>query len=65
MGTFLEYASEYRDLAEQCMAMAAAAWHVEAKTAWLDLARKWQRLGEEAEMRAAQAQPVVKLENLN
>jgi hypothetical protein len=37
---FSEYANEYRDLAEQCMALAAAAAYVEAKTAWLELARK-------------------------
>jgi hypothetical protein len=32
--------------------------HVEAKTAWRELTRKSQLLAQEAEMRAAQTQPV-------
>ena len=46
---FPEYADEYRGWAEQCLAFAAAAWRLEAKTAWLGLALKWQRLADKAE----------------
>jgi hypothetical protein len=51
---FSEYVTEYREMAEQCLALAAAAWHVEAKTAWLDLAQKWRRLAERADKYAAE-----------
>jgi hypothetical protein len=51
---FSEYVTEYREMAEQCLALAAAAWHVEAKTAWLELAGKWQRLAELADKYAAE-----------
>jgi len=37
---FSEYANEYRELAEECVPFAAAALHVETKTAWLELVRK-------------------------
>jgi hypothetical protein len=48
------YADEYRELAEQRLAFAAAAWRIEAKTAWVALALKWQRLAEKAEKLAKQ-----------
>ena len=51
---FSDYANEYRDWAEKCSALAGDAWHVEAKTAWLQLAHKWQRLAELADKYAAQ-----------
>jgi hypothetical protein len=35
---FPEYADEYREWAEQCLAFAAAAWRLEAKTACMALA---------------------------
>ena len=40
---------QYRDLAQQCLAFAAAASTAEAKAEWLQLPRKWQGLAEEAE----------------
>jgi hypothetical protein len=48
-----ELASEYREMAEQCFVLAAAAWHFEAKPAWLDLAQKWLQLAQLAEKYAA------------
>ena len=48
------YADEYRELAEQRLAFAAAAWRIEAKTTWVALALKWQRLAEKAEKLAKQ-----------
>ena len=47
MDQLLEYANDYREIAQQCLACAAAAWHVEAKTRWLELAERWRRLAEE------------------
>jgi hypothetical protein len=44
-----EYGTEYHEMAEHCLALAAAAWHLEAKTAWLDLAQKWQQLAQLAD----------------
>jgi hypothetical protein len=64
MDRFLEYANEYRELAQQCLALAAAAWHVEAKTRWLELAER-RRLAEEVEGHAARAQLAAKPRNLN
>ena len=49
-----ELATEYREMAEQCLALAAAAWHLEAKTAWLDLAQKWLQLAQLADKYAAE-----------
>ena len=49
-----EYADEYRELAEYCLAFAAAAWQIEAKAVWLKLASKWHRLAEEAEKNVGQ-----------
>jgi hypothetical protein len=46
---FLEYTNEYRELAQQCLAFARAARNVGAKAEWLQLARNWQRVAEEAE----------------
>jgi hypothetical protein len=46
---FPEYADEYRELAQQCLAFAGAAGNIGAKAEWLQLARNWQRLAEEAE----------------
>jgi hypothetical protein len=60
-----ELATEYREIAEQCVAFAAAAWHVEAKIRWLELAEKWRRLAEEVEGHAARAQLAAKPRNLN
>jgi hypothetical protein len=51
---FSEYVTEYREMAEQCLAFAASAWHVEAKTAWLELAQKWQRLAGRADKYSAE-----------
>jgi hypothetical protein len=56
---------DYREIAQQCLACAAAAWHVEAKTRWLELAERWRRLAEEVEGHATQAQLAVKPRNLN
>jgi hypothetical protein len=62
---FSEYANEYRDLAEQCLAFAAAAWRVEAKTRWLELASRWQSVAEEAEKLAVkQAQQAARKSKL-
>ena len=49
-----ELATEYREIAEQCLAFAGAAWHLEAKTAWLDLAQKWLQLALLADKYAAE-----------
>src|SRR3954454_21481115 len=49
-----EYATEYREIAERCMGLAAAAWHAEAKTAWLALAERWQQLALLADKYAAE-----------
>jgi hypothetical protein len=58
---FLEYANEYRELAQQCLAFAGAAWNAGAKAEWLELARKWQRVAEEAEKLAVkQAQQAAR-----
>jgi hypothetical protein len=38
---------------------------VEAKTRWLELAEKWQRLAEEVEGHAARRQLAAKPKNLN
>jgi hypothetical protein len=46
---FPEYAGEYREWAEQCLTFAAAAWRLEAKTAWMAVALKWQRLADKAD----------------
>jgi len=46
---FPEYADEYREWAEQCLAFAAAAWRLEAKTACMAIALKWQRLWDKAD----------------
>jgi hypothetical protein len=51
---FSELATEYREMAEQCFLLAAAAWHLEAKTAWLDLAQKWLLLAQLADKYAAE-----------
>jgi hypothetical protein len=51
---FSEFVTEYREMAEHCMALAASAWHVEAKTAWLDVAQKWQQLAELADKYAGE-----------
>ena len=51
---FSELATEYREMAEQCFLLAAAAWHLEAKTAWLDLAQKWQQLAQLADKYAVE-----------
>jgi len=40
-------AHEYRRWAEKCLSRAAKAKQDEDKTAWLGLAKKWQRLAEE------------------
>jgi hypothetical protein len=53
-GMFSELATEYREMAEQCFVLAAAAWHLEAKTAWLDLAQKWLQLALLADKYAAE-----------
>jgi hypothetical protein len=49
-----ELATEYREMAEQCFVLAATAWHLEAKTAWLDLAQKWQQLAQLADKYAVE-----------
>ena len=49
-----EYGTEYHEMAEHCLALAAAAWHLEAKTAWLDLTQKWQQLAQLADKYAAE-----------
>src|SRR3954449_12763974 len=51
---FSELATEYREMAEQCFLLAAAAWHLEAKTGWLDLAQKWLLLAQLANKYAAE-----------
>ena len=62
---FLEYTNEYRELAQQCLAFADAAEHVEAKTRWLELASRWQRAAEEAEKLAVkQAQQAARKSKL-
>jgi hypothetical protein len=49
-----ELATEYREMAEQCFVLAAAAWHREAKTAWLGLAVKWLQLAQLADKYGAE-----------
>jgi hypothetical protein len=49
-----ELATEYREIAEQCLAFAGAAWHLEAKTAWLGLAVKWLQLAQLADKYGAE-----------
>jgi hypothetical protein len=51
---FPEYADEYREMVQLCWAFAAAASHAEAKSARLSLAKRWQRLAEEAQRLAEQ-----------
>ena len=51
---FSELATEYREMAEQCFLLAAAAWHLEAKTGWLDLAQKRLLLAQLANKYAAE-----------
>jgi hypothetical protein len=41
-----EHTNEYRDLAEQCLAFAAAVLSVEAKAVLVELASKWRHLAE-------------------
>jgi len=49
-----ELATEYREMAEQCLTLTAAARHFEAKTGWLDLAQKWLLLAQLADKYAAE-----------
>ena len=55
---FSEYANEYREWAEHCLALAEGAAHPEAKTAWLELARKWQRVAEQADTQVRLAREI-------
>jgi len=55
---FSEYANEYREWAEHCLALAERAAHPEAKTAWLELARKWQRVAEQADTQVRLAREI-------